>query len=152
MTELPGQRGVISAEGDVQLCLPRLEEPVWWGCYQLPFQAQQRETDAQINQILLWVKSPGGPEKQEDPGVKGNVDMWKRTPVSQAGGQRWKAGRSCRPGCPHARKQSASVATVNWTGKALGGKSRAQSHQECTHPSRVCLQGPMLTGAVGNPD
>lgn len=31
---------------------------------------------SRLSQILLWVKSPRGSEEQEDPGVKGNVDMW----------------------------------------------------------------------------
>lgn len=94
MTELPAQRGVISAESDVQLCLPGLEEPVWWGYYQLPFQAQP---DSAVGQIPKRIRGAGRPRSKGECGyveedsrisswgtkVEGRQELQARLPTPQ---------------------------------------------------------------------
>lgn len=65
----------------------------------------------------------GRPEEQEDPGVEGNENLWKKTPASHTGKQRWKAGWNCRLNCQHPRELRANVTTLdNRTEEASGRK------------------------------
>lgn len=55
--------------------------------------------------------------------MEGNENLWKKTPASHTGKQRWKAGWNCRLNCQHPRELRANVTTLdNRTEEASGRK------------------------------